>query len=399
MPVPKDITADHVRKALKKIDAEGGWLPQYNPTKYCLYYNRKYYPPKYVLYVAGEYCGHELGPWSFAGGKPANEYLKKLGFKIVPKNPKDKQNNKNKARSNEPGAKKPIDNIIADGCFLEPEIIEEIIAQLHRKKNLILQGPPGTGKTWLARKLAYAILGQKDKDSLCAVQFHPTMSYEDFVRGWRPSGDGKLALVDGPFLEMINKARKNPSVEHVVVIEEINRGNPAQIFGEMLTLLEADKRKRDEELKLIYSKEADERIYIPENLYVIGTMNIADRSLALVDLALRRRFAFFDLEPTLGKRWRDWVSKKSGIDIPFLKDIEQRLVSLNKKISDDQKLGEQYRIGHSYVTPTTEIEDPATWFRGVVEHEIYPLLEEYLFDNLELAKKMRDGLVEGIEGT
>ena len=292
-----------------------------------------------------------------------------------------------------------IDDIIADGCFLEPEIIEEIIAQLHRKKNLILQGPPGTGKTWLARKLAYALMGQKDNSSLCAVQFHPTMSYEDFVRGWRPSGDDKLALVDGPFLEMINKASKNPNVEHVVVIEEINRGNPAQIFGEMLTLLEADKRKRDEELKLIYSKEADERIYIPKNLYVIGTMNIADRSLALVDLALRRRFAFFDLEPTLGKRWRNWVKENAGIDITFLKDIEKRLVSLNKEISDDPKLGEQYRIGHSYVTPNTEIEDPAAWFRWVVEHEIYPLLEEYLFDNLELAKKMRNDLVEGIEGT
>ena len=133
----------------------------------------------------------------------------------------------------------------------------------------------------------------KNLDQLKAVQFHPNLSYEDFVRGWRPSGEGKLALIDGPFMEAINIA-KNSSTPYVVVIEEINRGNPAQIFGEMLTLLEADKRNSDEGLELSYRKSDDERVYIPENLYVIGTMNIADRSLALVDLALRRRFAFIE---------------------------------------------------------------------------------------------------------
>lgn len=291
-----------------------------------------------------------------------------------------------------------IDDIITDGCFLERDSIAKIITQLRRKKNLILQGPPGTGKTWLAKKLAFALMGQKDENSLRAVQFHPNLSYEDFVRGWRPSGEGKLTLVDGPFLEMVNEAKKDASIKHVVVIEEINRGNPSQIFGEMLTLLEADKRTPSEALELSYRRIEGERIHIPANLYVIGTMNIADRSLALVDLALRRRFAFFDLKPALGEAWRNWVHLKAGIDIEFLKIVEQRLVSLNNEIAKDRNLGPQFKIGHSYVTPplNTKIEDASEWFRGVVESEIGPLLEEYWFDDIERATKSRDALIEDI---
>lgn len=291
-----------------------------------------------------------------------------------------------------------IDDIIADGCFLERESIAKIIIQLRHKKNLILQGPPGTGKTWLAKRLAYALMGHKDENSLRAVQFHPNLSYEDFVRGWRPSGEGRLSLVDGPFLEMINAAKKDPSIKHVVVIEEINRGNPAQIFGEMLTLLEADKRTPSEALELSYRRSEGERIHIPANLYVIGTMNIADRSLALVDLALRRRFAFFDLKPKLGEVWRNWVHSKAGIDTDLLVLIEQRLVSLNNEISKDRNLGPQFQIGHSYVTPplNTKIDDAPAWFQGVVDTEIGPLLEEYWFDDVERAAKWKIELVEGI---
>ncbi|EOX1555525.1 McrB family protein [Vibrio cholerae] len=291
-----------------------------------------------------------------------------------------------------------IDDIIADGCFLERESIAKIIAQLRNKKNLILQGPPGTGKTWLAKKLGFAVMGQKDENSLRAVQFHPNLSYEDFVRGWRPSGEGKLTLVDGPFLEMVNQAKQDASKKYVVVIEEINRGNPAQIFGEMLTLLEADKRTPSEALELSYRRVDGERIHIPANLFVIGTMNIADRSLALVDLALRRRFAFFDLKPTFGESWRNWVNSKSGINEDFLQSIEQRIVSLNNEISKDRNLGPQFKIGHSYVTPplNTKIDDATAWFQGVVETEIGPLLEEYWFDDIERAIKSKDALIEGI---
>jgi 5-methylcytosine-specific restriction protein B len=290
-----------------------------------------------------------------------------------------------------------IDNIVADGCFISQSRLEQILERLRTKKNLILQGPPGTGKTWLAKRLAFALMGQRNENKLRAVQFHPNLSYEDFIRGWRPAGDGKLTLVDGPFLEMIKAAVKESAIRHVVVIEEINRGNPAQIFGEMLTLLEADKRTPNEALELCYRREDDERVFIPDNLYVIGTMNIADRSLALVDLALRRRFAFIDLEPMLNSTWHDWVCAQFAIDPGILIEIEKRITLLNSNISADTSLGAQYRVGHSYVTPPSgaTIDDAREWFRQIVDTEIGPLLDEYWFDALGKAQKAREQLLEG----
>jgi MoxR-like ATPase len=286
-----------------------------------------------------------------------------------------------------------VQQIIDEGCFASSQEIQGIIERLKSKKNIILQGPPGTGKTWLAKRLGYALIGEKNIHQLKAVQFHPNLSYEDFVRGWRPSGEGKLSLIDGPFMEAINKA-KNSSAPYVVVIEEINRGNPAQIFGEMLTLLESDKRNADEGLELSYRKSDDERVYIPENLYVIGTMNIADRSLALVDLALRRRFAFIDLKPNINSAWKSWLVDKIKIPSNIANEIQQRMISLNDQISKDQSLGSQYQIGHSYVTPTSPITDPKEWFKQVVQTEIYPLLNEYWFDNPDNAIKIRDQLLQ-----
>lgn len=290
-----------------------------------------------------------------------------------------------------------IENILSDGCFIARERIEKILERLRTKKNLILQGPPGTGKTWLAKRLAFALIGQRDESKVRAVQFHPNLSYEDFIRGWRPVGDGKLSLVDGPFMEMINAASKDSACKHVVVIEEINRGNPAQILGEMLTLLEVDKRTPNEALELSYKRANEERIFIPDNLYVIGTMNIADRSLALVDLALRRRFAFIDLEPTLGSPWQTWVHSKCGMELEILNEIEKRILSLNNDISSDTSLGPQFRVGHSYVTPPFGIPIPngREWFRQVVATEIGPLLDEYWFDSLEKSRKARERLLDG----
>jgi len=240
-----------------------------------------------------------------------------------------------------------IDNILTDGCFIAREKLTKILDSLQTKQNLILQGPPGTGKTWLARRLAFALMGQRNNDKVRSVQFHPNLSYEDFIRGWRPKGDGKLRLVDGPFMKMIDAAKEDLESKYVIVIEEVNRGNPAQIFGEMLTLLEAGKREPSEALELSYKQDDGERVFIPNNLYVIGTMNIADRSLALVDLALRRRFAFIDLEPTFGQPWRDWVQSKHCIDSALLLDIERRLIRLNESISGDSSLGAQFRVAHS----------------------------------------------------
>lgn len=292
-----------------------------------------------------------------------------------------------------------VDDIIKDGCFLNRAEIDRLLDRLRTKKNLILQGPPGTGKTWLAKRLAFALMGQRDDGKIRAVQFHPNLSYEDFVRGWRPTGEGKLTLADGVFMEAIKAARREPSSKFVVVIEEINRGNPAQIFGELLTLLEAGKRTPNEALELCYPDADGVRrpIHIPENLYVVGTMNIADRSLALVDLALRRRFAFVGLEPRLGLAWREWVVKMCGVDEALVTDIEQRIADLNECIGKDARLGKQFQIGHSYVTPTHRLEpaDTPKWFRQVVETEIGPLLDEYWFDAPEEAKKATAKLMQG----
>jgi 5-methylcytosine-specific restriction protein B len=290
-----------------------------------------------------------------------------------------------------------IDDILADGCFMDRAELLRLIDRLRAKKNLILQGPPGTGKTWLAKRLAFALIGQRDHRKLRAIQFHPNLSYEDFVRGWRPSGDGKLTLVDGAFMEAIEAAR-GTSHPYVVVIEEINRGNPAQIFGEMLTLLEADKRSPHEALELCYRRKPDERIYIPDNLYVIGTMNIADRSLALVDLALRRRFAFVDLEPRLGQPWRNWLISHCGIAPDLVGEVEIRIAKLNEEIAADSTLGRQFRIGHSYVTPPVGAinGDGQEWFRQVVATEIGPLLDEYWFDALDKSRAAQLRLIEGL---
>ena len=293
-----------------------------------------------------------------------------------------------------------IDNIIADGCFLDRARLETMRQRLADKRNIILQGPPGTGKTWLAKRLAYALVGSKDDDRVRPLQFHPNMSYEDFVRGWRPSGAGgdsvgRLKLVDGPLLRLIDAARQNPDAKYVMVIEEINRGNPAQIFGEMLTLLESDKRNPGEAMALAYPRDDAERVHIPPNVYVIGTMNLADRSLALVDFALRRRFAFFDLEPTLGRVWRNWVSANAGIPDDFLAGVERRLTALNDQIAADPALGPQFRIGHSVVTPPpgADIPNPPEWFRQAVATEIAPLLREYWFDKPEVADDAQTALL------
>ncbi|WP_237906442.1 McrB family protein [Azospirillum brasilense] len=291
-----------------------------------------------------------------------------------------------------------IDDIIADGCFLSREELAGILECWRSKKNLVLQGPPGTGKTWMAKRLGFALVGSKDLETsrsrLRVVQFHPSLAYEDFVRGWRPSGDGRLCLVDGILMQAIEAAASEPDRPFVLVIEEINRGNPAQIFGEMLTLLENTKRRPSEAIELAYRKEAGERVHVPENLFVIGTMNVADRSLAIVDLALRRRFAFVDLEPRLGAAWRAWCATR-GLDEVMCAEIEARVGALNDDIAASASLGPQFRIGHSYVTPDIDetIRDGRSWFRAKVETEVGPLLDEYWYDAPETAKAAREKLL------
>lgn len=278
-----------------------------------------------------------------------------------------------------------IDNIVQDGCFLERESIAGALKRLREKKNLVLQGPPGTGKTWLAKRLGYALLGTADtelvRQRMRVVQFHPTLSYEDFVRGWRPGGRSGLELVDGIFLEAVQTAQAEGGL-FVFIIEEINRGNPAQIFGEMLTLLEDSKRRREEGLELAYRRPGDRnRFHIPEDFYVIGTMNLADRSLATLDVALRRRFAFVELSPAFGPSWRQWCKDVGGLSQEAAEAIEDAVRVLNERIGSAPSLGQQYRVGHSYFTPNKKIDDVSGWFDDMLETEVVPLLAEYWYDD------------------
>ena len=293
-----------------------------------------------------------------------------------------------------------IDDILAEGCFLDQSVLERMLERLETKQNVILQGPPGAGKTWLSKRLAYALIGFRDDSKIRQMQFHPNLSYEDFVRGYRPQGDGNgtLSLADGPFLQLCDTARRDQAGKYVMVIEEINRGNPASIFGELLTLLEADKRTPNDALALAYSRDEYERFHIPPNVYVIGTMNLADRSLALVDIALRRRFAFFDLEPAFNETWLGWVRGRFSEEAGFVGTIKQRIDALNSEIARDSNLGDQFRVGHSHFTPASDaiISDPIEWYKDVVETEIAPLLREYWFDNRGRADEEIEKLTAGL---
>lgn len=287
-----------------------------------------------------------------------------------------------------------VESIIEDGAFHSPSELRAIVERWNATRNVVLQGPPGTGKTWLARRLAFALIGQKLEEAVRSVQFHPGTSYEDFVRGWRPGGDGNLTLVDGPLLQHAERARKYPDIPHVMIIEEFNRGNPAQALGEMLTLLERTKRNDADALELTYMREGEKSFSLPENLYVLGTMNTADRSLALVDFALRRRFAFFELEPQLNEAWKAHLKSRFRAEPSVhIDEAARRVNAMNELIASDPSLGSTFRIGHSYFTAEKEATEFVPWFRSVVRSSVGPQLVEYWSDDPETVSKVVDQLL------
>lgn len=192
--------------------------------------------------------------------------------------------------------------------FLDQTSLERLLAIWTGKKNLILQGAPGVGKSFVAKRLGYLLLGAKDARRVETIQFHQSYSYEDFVQGYRPDGEGGFALREGVFHRFCAKASLSPSLPHVFIIDEINRGNLSKILGELMLLIEHDKRGPGWSATLSYSQPDEPRFFVPANLYLLGMMNTADRSLSIVDYALRRRFSFFLLEPMFGSdKFRDFL--------------------------------------------------------------------------------------------
>jgi DNA replication protein DnaC len=270
-----------------------------------------------------------------------------------------------------------IENLKSDS-FIANEKLEKMVSYLKNKKNIILQGPPGTGKTFVAKKLAYALMGEKDDSHIEMVQFHQSVSYEDFIQGYRPTDSGSFKLKNGNFYKLCARALKNTDKPYFFIIDEINRGNLSKIFGELLMLIESDKRSQEYAINLMYSDSEDSRFYVPPNIHIIGTMNTADRSLAVVDYALRRRFAFFELIPEFNDKFKGFL-KGVNVENALIVKISNRMNRLNAEIADD--LGVGFRIGHSFFTPNSGTIPNTDWFNDVVEFEIKPLLDEYYFDD------------------
>lgn len=259
--------------------------------------------------------------------------------------------------------------------YMTEERYDLLTGLLRNKKNVILQGAPGVGKTFTAKRLAYAMMGQKDDYRIGFVQFHQSYSYEEFIMGYRPEGEG-YELKKGIFLQFCEKAAQDPGREYFFLIDEINRGNLSKIFGELLMLIEKDYRGTSAQLAY-----TGEPFCVPDNLCIIGMMNTADRSLAMIDYALRRRFSFFEVVP--GFLSEGFQSYERSLENARFDELIRQVQQLNAEIEADESLGSGFCIGHSYFCGKTQETCTLDWIRSVVEFDLIPMISEYWFDDRE----------------
>ncbi|WP_051359871.1 AAA family ATPase [Adhaeribacter aquaticus] len=406
------ITRQHVLQAIREIDLRH---PELNSsTVYDVVYRGKRYPPLELMRLAYK-MANGTAEWALSAGVATNAYLERMGFAVVQKRPlflskaldiqlppimeqeqvalqtPEEVLPTLPVRAEEPiefyAKRKVVERYTLKKAlaeiFISEEQLSNIRATLQQKKNIILQGPPGTGKTFLARRLAYLGLGYEDVGKVQTIQFHASFAYEDFIQGYRPDGEGKFVLMPGVFQQFCEKAKANPDTPYFFIIEEINRGNLRNIFGELLLLLEADKRGKEFAVAL---PSGGTPFYVPENLFVIGTMNTADQALVPLDFALRRRFGFAKMEPAFNTHFRRFLEYRNTPDA-LIDLIFSKLVALNKEIELDSYLGEGFRIGHSYFCHPPKSGGDINWYTNLVQHELAPLLEEYWSEKPAKAKE------------
>lgn len=269
-----------------------------------------------------------------------------------------------------------------EDVFMTQEQYNALTGLLRHKQNVILQGAPGVGKTFCAKRLAYSMMGERDESRIQFIQFHQNYSYEDFIMGYKPDGNG-FRLKNGIFYDFCRKAAEDPQRDYFFIIDEINRGNLSKIFGELLMLIEKD--YRDETAVLAYTGEP---FTVPKNLYIIGMMNTADRSLALLDYALRRRFSFFTMEP--GFETDGFKKMQQKMESKTFDALIEKIIEINKEIVKDDALGSSFQIGHSYFCSQETYSEE--WLKSVVYYDIIPMLEEYWFDNKDRVQEWKDKL-------
>ncbi len=344
-----------------------------------------------ILYIGKDAAKEDIGSFIWKLRPELEEALRKTNLSAInlyaPASDSAEAGSASKESFIEPYSK---DDFLRD-VYMSNEKYDRLRFALERKKNIILQGAPGVGKTFAAKRLAYSIMGEKDQGRVGFVQFHQNYSYEDFVMGYKPAEDDSFRLKNGIFYNFCKKAEKDPGRPYFFIIDEINRGNMSKIFGELLMLIEKDYRGSGK-ATLAYS---DETFSVPPNLYIIGMMNTADRSLAMIDYALRRRFSFIEMEPAFDsdgfKKYQDGLGNKT------FDSLIDKVKELNEAIAKDMSLGKGFRIGHSYFCGVESKEKcDAKWMEDVVDYDILPMLGEYWFDDAgkteEWAKALRSAL-------